>query len=120
MFKRVLASIVLFLAPFTVSAQNLLGENTSLAGAGANDSAGFLLWLKGTVFAKLIDTLIGWTGALAVVFLIYGGYQYLTAFGNEEQVKEAHKTITWSLAGVALALLAFAIVQIVVNIDFGK
>lgn len=71
-------------------------------------------------FQKTTTFLIGMTTAVAVIFLIIGGYQYLTSFGNEEQIKSAHKTITFSLAGVALALLAFAIVQIVINIDFEK
>jgi len=75
-------------------------------------------WLQNTFFSNLIDQLIGWTAALAVIFLIIGGYQYLTAIGNEEQIKQAHKTIIWSLVGVLISLLAFAIVQILVNINF--
>jgi len=67
-------------------------------------------------FQKLTTFLIGQVTAVAVVFLVIGGYQYLTSFGNEEQIKTAHKTIAFSLIGIALALLAFAIVQIVVNI----
>lgn len=79
-----------------------------------------LQWLQTTFLKNIINQLIGWTAALAVVFLVIGGYQYLTAVGNEEQIKSAHKTITWSLAGLLLALLAFAIVQILVNIEFDK
>ena len=75
-------------------------------------------WLQITFFRNVINQLIGFTAALAVLFLIVGGYQYLTAVGNDEQIKQAHKTITWSLGGLLLALLAFAIVQILVNIDF--
>ena len=77
-----------------------------------------LQWLQTTFIKNIINQLIGWTAALAVVFLVIGGYQYLTAIGNEEQIKAAHKTITWSLVGLLLAMLAFAIVQILVNIEF--
>lgn len=75
-------------------------------------------WLQNTFLKNLIDNAIGWTAALAVLFLIIGGYQYLTAAGDEEKIKNAHKAITFSLVGLLLALLAFAIVQIVVNIQF--
>jgi hypothetical protein len=75
-------------------------------------------WLQNVFFRNVINLLIGITAALSVVFLILGGYQYLTSVGNEEQIKQAHKTVTWSLVGVFVALLAFAIIQILVNIDF--
>ncbi|MCK5471685.1 hypothetical protein KAI54_00665 [Candidatus Gracilibacteria bacterium] len=87
-------------------------------GEDLNTAEKKLQWLQTTFIRNVISQLIGWTAALAVVFLIFGGYQYLTSVGNDEQIKSAHKTITWSLAGLLLALLAFAIVQILVNIKF--
>lgn len=81
-----------------------------------NDASG---WLQNVFLRNVIDILIGLTASIAVIFIILGGYQYLTAFGNEEQVKQGHKTMTWGLVGVFLAVIAFAIVQIIINIDFG-
>jgi len=75
-------------------------------------------WLQNIFLNKVINILIGLTAALAVVFIILGGYQYLTSVGNDEQIKTAHKTIIWGLVGVLIAMLAFAIVQILVNINF--
>lgn len=77
-------------------------------------------WVQNTFLKNLIDQAIGWAAALSVIFLIIGGYQYLTAVGNEEQIKVAHKTLIWSLVGIFLAMFSFAIVQIVVNIQFEK
>lgn len=77
-------------------------------------------WFQNTFLSNIITTLIGWTAALAVVMIIVGAYQYLTAVGDEEQVKQGRKTIIFGLVGVALALLAFAIVQILINFDFSK
>ncbi|MCF7845855.1 MAG: hypothetical protein K9L85_01325 [Candidatus Peribacteraceae bacterium] len=77
-------------------------------------------WLQNTFIKNIIDQAIGWTAALAVLFLIIGGYQYLTAIGNEEQIKSAHKTVTFALVGLLVALLAYAIIQIIVNIQFGE
>lgn len=74
-------------------------------------------WLRIDVLKKFANLLIGWTAAIAVVAIIFGAYQYLTAVGDAEQIKSAHKTITFSLIGVAIALLAFAVVQVIVNID---
>jgi len=87
---------------------------------GSNQGEKELNWLQNVFFKNTLNKLIGWTAALSVVFLILGGYQYLTAIGNDEQIKKAHKTITWSLVGVILAMLAFAIVQIVVNLKLSS
>lgn len=76
-------------------------------------------WFQSSFLSKIITTLIGWTAALAVVMILIGAYQHLTAAGNEERVKQGNKTITFGLVGVVLALLAFAIVQILINFDFG-
>jgi hypothetical protein len=94
---------------------DLLPGTGNPAEALRNDSSG---WLQNIFLNKVINILIGLTAALAVVFIILGGYQYLTSVGNEEQIKTAHKTIIWGLVGVLVAMLAFAIVQILINIDF--
>ncbi|MFH0776186.1 MAG: pilin [Patescibacteria group bacterium] len=88
------------------------------AGTQAVIEANSIGWFQNTFLRNLTNQLIGWTAALAVVFLVLGGYQYLTAIGNEEKIKSAHKTIIWSLVGLMLALFAFAIVQIIINIHF--
>lgn len=78
-----------------------------------------LKWIQEVLLKNVINKIIGWAAALTVVFLIIGGYQYLTNLGDDEQIKKAHKTIIWALAGLGLALLAFMIVQILININFG-
>ncbi len=140
MFRKIILTLVLTLMPLSMAFAAgdpvpLIGgtllpgiqediqaavENQTSSVAGEKLSAGEkkLRWLQNTFLRNIINQLIGWTAALAVVFLVIGGYQYLTAVGNEEQIKQAHKTIIWSLAGMFFALIAFAIVQILVNIDF--
>lgn len=85
----------------------------------ANDPEKINTWFQKTLIKNLINTIIGIGAALSVVVLVIGGYMYLTAMGDEEQLQQAHKTILWALLGLALALLAFAIVQVIVSIDFG-
>lgn len=98
--------------------QDAIAEIGEEQNEGLNDAEKELRWFQEVLLSNVINTLIGWTAALAVLFLVIGGYQYLTAGGNEESIKKAHKTFAWSLGGVLLALLAFALVQILVNINF--
>lgn len=74
------------------------------------------------IFSKIIPFAIKWTInlaiALAVVALIIGGYQFMTAYGDSEKRQKAQKTITFAIIGMILAITAFAIVQAITTITF--
>lgn len=46
---------------------------------------------------------------VAVIAIIYAGFLFATARGNEEQIKTAKKTFFWAIIGTALILGAWAI-----------
>ena len=69
---------------------------------------------------RILETLLLIVGLVAVIFVVVGGYRYITAGGEEEKVGEAKKTITNALIGIALVLLAFALVRITLNLAFNK
>lgn len=72
------------------------------------------------IFSKVIPFVIKYTIglaiALSVIAFIIGGYQYLTAYGDQEKHKNAQKTITYAVIGLILAITAFGIVQIITSI----
>jgi uncharacterized membrane protein YjfL (UPF0719 family) len=52
---------------------------------------------------------------IAVLYIVYGGYQYITSAGNPEASKTAVSTITWSVIGLVIILLAYIIVEFVIT-----
>jgi hypothetical protein len=54
-------------------------------------------------------------GVVAVLFLIIGGFRYITASGVPEQVQAAKGTIMYAVIGVVITLLAYAVVQFVLS-----
>ena len=50
---------------------------------------------------------------IAVIFVIWGGVQYTTAGGEEDTTSSAKKKIVGALIGIAILLLAYALVNIV-------
>jgi hypothetical protein len=66
-----------------------------------------------------IGRLINWAlylaGAIAVVFVIIGGYQYLTSAGNSEGATKGKTTLTNAIIGIIIIILAYVIVNAVVN-----
>lgn len=61
---------------------------------------------------------LGLVAATSVIFIIVGGLQMHLAFGNDEAVGTAKKTITWAVVGLVIAILSVAIVRIISNISF--
>ena len=71
--------------------------------------------LAGDVFKNVVNILLFIIGAVSVIMLIYGGIRYTTSGGNTNSVTAAKNTIMYSIIGLVVAILAFAVVQFVVN-----
>jgi len=64
---------------------------------------------------NIINILLYIGGAIAVLFVIIGGYQYLTSGGNEEAAEKGRKTVTNAVIGIILMAMAFTIINVVVG-----
>ena len=71
--------------------------------------------LANDVFKDVVNILLFIIGAVSVIMLIYGGIRYTTSGGNANSVTAAKNTIMYSIIGLVVAILAFAVVQFVVN-----
>ena len=71
--------------------------------------------LAGDVFKNIVNILLFIIGAVSVIMLIYGGIRYTTSGGNANSVTAAKNTIMYSIIGLVVAILAFSVVQFVVN-----
>lgn len=60
--------------------------------------------------------LAGFLAALAVIFLIVAGFQFITAGGEPDKITQASKTAFYVLAGVLLSMFAYAIVYLILTI----
>lgn len=70
----------------------------------------------GGIVINITNWVLGFVSILAVLFLIWGGLQYLTASGNEEKIENAKNTITYAILGLVIAGIAYAAVVVVVNV----
>ncbi len=48
--------------------------------------------------------------ALAVILIIWSGFLFVTALGNDEKIKKAKKTFLWTLVGTAVFFGSFRII----------
>ena len=87
-------------------AQN--GAKLANSGGGSNQNLP-------DIITTIINVMLFIAAALAVIMIIYGGIRYITAHGDEKQVKVAKDTIVYSVAGLIIAILAYALVTFIFN-----
>lgn len=63
----------------------------------------------------VINTALYVLGMVAVLMIVIGGIRYTTSNGNPSQVKAAKDTILYSVVGLVVAILAYTIVNFVLN-----
>jgi len=68
------------------------------------------------IIADIIVVLLQLAGVLAIFFIIYSGFTYVRAFGQEETIQSAKKGLTWAILGLCLVILSYAIVQAIIRI----
>ncbi len=99
-----------FFFPFLAKADSALGgldktaEKTGHKGEEGINVGGITDILSG-----IIQTVLSLLGVLFLLLMIYGGYLYMTARGNEEQLEKAKKIITQTFIGIIIVLAAYAI-----------
>ena len=69
--------------------------------------------------AEIINVSLGLLGIIAVVIILIGGFQWMTAGGNEDKVGEARKRIFAGIIGLAIILSAWAVARFVL-LQLGK
>ena len=98
--------------------------NTEIAGAinseitsGMNaTSAGTSTPTDANVVIKNVTNIMFFIiGAVSVIMLIYGGIRYTTSGGNANSVTAAKNTVIYSIVGLVISILAYAIVNFVVT-----
>lgn len=66
-----------------------------------------------SVIKKIIDFALYLSAMIATLFIIYGGYLYITSSGKEDQAKQGRTTLINALIGLTLIVFSFLIVQVV-------
>jgi hypothetical protein len=69
-----------------------------------------------TVMIKtVINTMLYILGIIAVIMIVVSGIRYVTSTGDASRVKAAKDTLTYSVVGLVVAILAFTIVNFVIS-----
>lgn len=70
------------------------------------------------VAVGIIKFLLTFLGIVAVAVILYGGFIWLTAGGNDDRVSKAKKLIIAGIIGLIIVIAAFAIVTFIINLTY--
>ena len=70
----------------------------------------------------ILNFAIGFAVVVCVAILIFAGYSYMTANGDENKIKKATTSLTWAIIGLVVCFVAILLVRFVgekIGIGFG-
>lgn len=65
--------------------------------------------------SNVLTIVFGIITLLSVIFIVIGGFKYVTSVGSPDGIQKAKNTILYALIGLAVGLLANVIVGIVLG-----
>jgi hypothetical protein len=91
---------------FTLSPSSSSSGGTNIISAPVYCSASQLILV-------VINYLMEFSGVITILFLIIGGFMYVTSAGNEEQSEKGKKILVNAVIGLVVITMSYAIVRIV-------
>ncbi len=70
------------------------------------------------ITADLINILLGFLGILSVVLILFAGFKWMTAAGNDDQVASAKKLLISAVVGLVIILASYALASFVLDAVF--
>ncbi len=141
MIKKMSASLLLvpalvlgigLFAPAVPAAQAACDPGTGLGGALGDDGCvqeaaegsgmqmGDLFGGSDSIIRNVINIMLFIVGILSVIMVIWGGISYVLSRGDPEKVKNSKNIILYSVVGLIIAIIAFALVNWVFEVLGGS
>lgn len=67
------------------------------------------------IVPRIINVILGLLGTVATVLIVYAGFNWMTAAGNDDKIEGAKKTISAAVLGLIVIMMAYTITRFVVN-----
>jgi hypothetical protein len=71
------------------------------------------------VVSRIIRSILGIVGVIALLVIIYGGFEMLTSGGNQDRITRGRDAILWAFIGLLVIFGSYGILQAVFQILSG-
>lgn len=85
---------------------------------GPENAAFGVSYFRDVFLPNITNWVVAVVLAGSVIVLTVGGIMYLVGGGNQELQTKARETITWGIIGMVITVVAYALVRIVITINY--
>lgn len=111
--KKIFFSIFSFFIALPVFAQDYgLGATANVAGLKKAEPA--------AVIGSIIGYALSFIGVIFMVLVLYGGFLWMTSYGDSQKVEKAKELITGAVIGLVIVIAAYTITNFVVGAILGS
>ena len=71
------------------------------------------------MIGRIINSILGIVGSLALLMFVYGGLIWMTAAGASEKVQKGKDIILWAIIGLIMVFMSYAAVNFVLRTVLG-
>lgn len=64
---------------------------------------------------RFIDIMAAAASTIAIIYIVYGGIQYMTSLGKPEGMTTAKSTLTWAVVGFILIIVSWSLVNYLIT-----
>lgn len=105
------ATFIVFVSFAWADSKNLSNSNEILNQVAGTQGAGYVSSntdINATI-GTIIKTALSFLGVIFIMLIIYAGYLWMTARGEEAQITKAKDILTQSIIGLVIVVLAYTI-----------
>jgi uncharacterized membrane protein len=121
-FAQVIFVTVFALAPLVLPGSAIAQDNQLNNRINCSDLSGLNCESTSVnqLIIKVIRIMLGIAFGVAVLFLIIGGFYYITAQGNEESAAKGKQTVINALIGIVIIIMSYVIVNVIANLAYNS
>jgi hypothetical protein len=112
---KFIISLLVFLISGILFAGAVFAQDATLGAAAVGEAAGLQAGDPRVIVGNIIQVILGLLGTVAIVLVLYGGFLYMTAGGDNTKVEKAKKYLINAGIGTAIIILSFAITTFILS-----
>ena len=105
--------IGLTVLPLATTASAQVSEGFNAVASEGDELYGKSIDGDGGVVQSAVNILLWVIGILAVIMIIWSGFRYIWSNGDSSKITNAKNTLIYSIVGLVIAIMAYAIVNFV-------
>ncbi len=114
-FLSIFSILSSFFLTTSVFAEGKLEDASGMLRQTAINGAGYADQDIGSITGNIINVALSLVGIIFLALMVYAGYLWMTAQGEESEIEKSKKIITSSIIGLILTLSAYAITKLVTS-----